>query len=95
MDDISKNSAVLGDVFVEAVRQALEGVMRSHSPALDNQINEKLLSVKEAADVLNVSADWLYRNAKRLPFSRKLGPKMLRFSNQGLQKYITTMRPAS
>jgi excisionase family DNA binding protein len=95
MNDISKNSAALGDIFVEAVRQAFEGVMRSDSAALDSQANEKLLSVKEAAEILNVSADWLYRNAKRLPFSRKLGPKMLRFSNQGLQKYITTMRPAS
>lgn len=93
-DSVSKNNAIFGDAFVDAVRQALETAIRDQSRTAENDANERLLSIKEAAEVLNVSADWLYRNAKKLPFTRKLGPKMLRFSNQGLQKYIASMRAA-
>ena len=91
-ESLSRNNAIFGDAFVDAVRQALENAMREQSKRAEDELNERLLSVKEAAEVLNVSADWLYRNAKKLPFSRKLGPKMLRFSHQGLQKYVAGMK---
>ena len=45
---------------------------------------DRLLTAEEAAEMLSMSTDWLYRNAKKLPFTRKLGPKMLRFSEQGI-----------
>ena len=38
--------------------------------------------------MLSVSPDWLYRNARKLPFTRRLGPKMLRFSHLGIEKWI-------
>ena len=34
---------------------------------------DRLLSVKDAAPILGMSADWLYRNADRLPFTRRTG----------------------
>jgi predicted DNA-binding transcriptional regulator AlpA len=46
----------------------------------------------EAAKMLSMSTDWLYRHAKKLPFTRKLGPKMLRFSHQGILKWIATRK---
>ena len=49
---------------------------------------DRLLDAEEAARILSVSVEWLYRNAKRLPFTRKLGHKMLRFSSVGIQKYL-------
>ncbi len=53
---------------------------------------DRLLDAEEAAKLLFVSPDWLYRNAKKLPFTRKLGPKMLRFSTQGIQKWLATRK---
>jgi excisionase family DNA binding protein len=53
---------------------------------------DRLLTADEAATLLSVSEDWLYRHAKKLPFTRKLGPKMLRFSQQEILKYLGTRK---
>ena len=53
---------------------------------------DHLLDANEAAKLLSISPDWLYRHAGRLPFTRKLGPKMLRFSYQGIQKYLASRK---
>ena len=53
---------------------------------------ERLLTAEEASEMLSVSVDWLYRNAKKLPFARKLAPKMLRFSYQGILKWLATRK---
>ena len=57
-----------------------------------NQDGERLLTAEEASRILSVSPDWIYRNAKKLPFTRKLGPKMLRFSYQGLLRWLATRK---
>jgi predicted DNA-binding transcriptional regulator AlpA len=49
---------------------------------------DQMLTAKDAAARLACSEDWLYRNAKKLPFARKLGPKNLRFSQRGLEKWL-------
>jgi len=49
--------------------------------------SDELLNVKQAAELLNVSVDWLYRRADRLPFTKRLSRKALRFSKNGLLKY--------
>ena len=48
----------------------------------------QLLKVKEAASRLDVSEDWLYHQASRLPFAVRLGPRQLRFSAEGIERYI-------
>jgi len=53
---------------------------------------DKLLDAEAACKVLSTSSDWLYRHANRLPFTRKLGPRMLRFSEQGIQKWLTSRK---
>jgi len=53
---------------------------------------DHLLDAEETAKVLSVSPDWLYRHSSRLPFTRKLGPKMLRFSHQGLLRWLVTRK---
>src|SRR5580704_1580748 len=52
---------------------------------------DQLLSVPEAAARLGLSPDYLYHHAKRLPFTRRIGRKLL-FSAQGIQRYITKQR---
>ncbi len=49
---------------------------------------DKLLTVEEAAERLNVSEDWLYRHAKEFPFSIWLTRRKLRFSSKGIDRYI-------
>lgn len=51
---------------------------------------DRLLAIKEAAETLGVSTDWLYRQAPKLPFTVHLGGRQLRFSMQGIQRYIRT-----
>jgi excisionase family DNA binding protein len=52
--------------------------------------DERLLSIKEAAEVLNVSTDWLYRDRRweTLPFTIVLSPRKIRFSLQGLLTWL-------
>ena len=80
------------------VELALEGllrrIIREEIRTLKADLNEedRLLEAAEAAACLSVSEDWVYRHAKKLPFTRKLGPKMLRFSSLGIRKYLATRK---
>lgn len=49
---------------------------------------DRLLKVDEVAEMLGVSVWWVYTHAKRLPFARKIGPKALRFSEKGAQRWL-------
>lgn len=42
------------------------------------------LNIEEASRRLGVSRDWLYRNARRLPFTIRIGRRLL-FSARGLE----------
>jgi len=79
-----------GDAFLDAIRL----VVREEIACLNGQKDpeDRLLDAEEASKILSVSSDWLYRNAKKLPFTRKLGPKMLRFSHQGIIKWLHTRK---
>jgi len=82
-------------VLESALEGLLRRIIREEIGALKGELNgqeERLLDAEEAAALLGVSRDWIYRNASRLPFTRKLGPKMLRFSYQGIQKYLATRK---
>ena len=48
---------------------------------------DNLLTVEEAAARLKCSEDWLYRKAKRLPFTIRVG-RNLRFSKHGIEEAI-------
>ena len=49
---------------------------------------DRLVKIGEAAALLGMSTDWLYRNADRLPFTRRTGRRTLRFSERGLTRYL-------
>lgn len=49
---------------------------------------DSLVDIEKAAKILDVTTDWLYHNRKTLPFVRKLGRKVLRFSVTGMQKWM-------
>jgi excisionase family DNA binding protein len=52
---------------------------------------DSLLTIEEAAARLKCSADWLYRHAKRLPFTVRMG-RNLRFSEHGIDEAIRAGR---
>jgi hypothetical protein len=47
----------------------------------------RLLGVKEAAEILHTTTDYLYRYSSKLPFTVRLG-RRLRFSLAGIDRYI-------
>lgn len=53
-----------------------------------DDVPDRLLTAKQAAPMLGMSEDWLYRNAGRLPFTRRTGRRTLRFSERGLKRYL-------
>jgi predicted DNA-binding transcriptional regulator AlpA len=85
----SNSSTLLGDALLDAIRQAVREELQVISTTAEQ---DRLLDANQAAAILGVSIDWLYRHAKKLPFTRKLCPKMLRFSSQGIQKYLSTRK---
>lgn len=48
---------------------------------------DRLLSAKEAAGKLGASRDYLYRHSSKLPFTVRMGRKVL-FSEAGIEGYI-------
>jgi predicted DNA-binding transcriptional regulator AlpA len=75
-----------------AIAAALTGLatagLVAHEAPEAPEGEDRLLDVKEAAKRLSVSTGWLYRNAGTLPFTKRLGPWQLRFSEAGLLAYI-------
>jgi excisionase family DNA binding protein len=55
----------------------------------DSAPDDRLLDVAEAAARLGTSRDYLYRHARRLPFTVRVGSR-LRFSSRGIDRFIRT-----
>jgi predicted DNA-binding transcriptional regulator AlpA len=53
---------------------------------------DRLVEIDEAAKILSVSKEFLYRNHKRLPFTRRLGRGLLRFSVNAMQRWIKSKK---
>ena len=53
---------------------------------------DRLLTVEEAAPILGVTVDWLYRHADNFTFTIRPGPGQVRFSNTGIQDYLRRER---
>jgi excisionase family DNA binding protein len=74
---------LFSDLVQRAVRAEIQEIVR----LIRRQ--DRLLTIDQVAQQLSVSKDWVYRNGKKLTFSqKKLGPKMVRFSETGLQKWL-------
>jgi hypothetical protein len=69
---------------LETIR--LDCMVRLTIPASQTQ-HDSLLDVEQAAARLHCSEDFLYRNHKRLPFTRRIGNKLL-FSSNGIDRYL-------
>ena len=76
--------------FAQTLRAELPASVPSEPAATSSP--DRLLTVHEAATVLNVSHRWLYNHAGRLPFAHRLSRRALRFSEAGLRRWIERSR---
>jgi excisionase family DNA binding protein len=87
------DAKILAD-YLKSSQALVEDIIRDQKAQEEKtqlaQAYEQMLTAKEAATLLACSEDWLYRNAKKLPFTRKLGPKNLCFSKSGLEKWLAS-----
>jgi excisionase family DNA binding protein len=74
----------------EQLRALIAEAVKDAMKAAGN--GDELLDPEEAAKLLKVSTEYLYHQHKKLPFARKLGPRLLRFSRQGLLKWIESKK---
>ena len=81
-----QDSRMVVQLSVEEFESMLQRAARVQAPK-----DDKLLTIEQVCEVLNVSEEWIYHNVKKLPFVRKVGG-MLRFSNNGLQRYIESTK---
>jgi predicted DNA-binding transcriptional regulator AlpA len=93
---LARAAAEAALVNVEAGRiAALQGALAARLVGEDTAAStatEKLLNVREAADLLRVSVDWLYHHAKTLPFTRHVGAHALRFDRAGIARWLAGRR---
>lgn len=75
-----------------AVIKRLEWLHASAAPATPE--DDEAVDVRAAAKLIGMTSTWLYRNAKKLPFTRRIGPRTLRFSVAGIRRYLAARRPA-
>ena len=78
------------DPFFDKIREIVREEIKAASNGTAK--GDRLLDPEEAAKLLSVSEDWLYHNAKKLPFTRKLGPRLLRFSYHGMLKWMESKK---
>jgi excisionase family DNA binding protein len=76
------------DLLLDQIRQV---VAEEIAKAVKGSKDDRLLTVEECAQILGCEEHWLYVNAKKLPFTRKIGG-LLRFSNNDLQRWIAAQR---
>ena len=80
-------------ITIEAIRGMLDeakGAAELPDEPTGESHEDHLLTVDEAAEVLAVERTWVYRHADKLPFTRKLSPGTLRFSSNGLQRWMAS-----
>jgi predicted DNA-binding transcriptional regulator AlpA len=83
--------AILESIVRRVVHEEIQAALSNGSTG-NGHGDDRLLCAEEAAPILGYSKDWLYHHWKKLPFARKIGPKGLRFSHQGIQKYIASKK---
>lgn len=74
---------------IASLQTALAERLFDDAESVGTQRNpDKLLEIKAASVKLAVTEDWLYRHSNSLPFTIRMGRRKLRFSEQGIEKYI-------
>ena len=61
------------------------------TPHISSQgTDDQMLTVEEAAGMLRKGKRWIYRNAHKLPFVRRLSKRSMLVSKNSLERWLTT-----
>jgi hypothetical protein len=83
------NTGMVVQLSIEELRAIIRDEVRDAIKSAGH--DDQLLTADEVAATLKCTADWVYHNSRNLPFVGKVGG-MLRFSANGLQRYIDARR---
>jgi predicted DNA-binding transcriptional regulator AlpA len=85
------------DILLDQIRQIVrEEIADAHNGGVNHSTDtDPLLTPDHAAVLMGVNRRWMYRHADKLPFTRRLGRKNLRFSEAGLRRWIAAKKPPS
>ncbi len=86
--------SLLGEAFRLELKEVVREVIReelANSNSTRCAEDDGLVNVDETAEYLSVSTAWLYKNAKRLPFARKVGGA-LRFHKDEMRRWLEARR---
>jgi predicted DNA-binding transcriptional regulator AlpA len=92
VEEIRQEDVAATLTVMAALEAALAARLMVEKPkAVDAPEREdRLLTTDEAAALLRVTPQWLYRRTDRLPFARRLSRKALRFSEAGIRRWMAT-----
>lgn len=92
-DPVSISSEEIAPVMAQmaAIQLSLAARLIAEKSESPQDENDTLLTVEEAAAMLKCSEDWLYRRAKSLSFTVRVG-RNLRFSERGIEEAIRSGR---
>lgn len=71
----------------DALQELIQLAMHTQRDRSADRTDE-LVDAQTASALIGMSLDWIYRNAHRLPFARRLGGRSLRFSTQGIRRWL-------
>jgi predicted DNA-binding transcriptional regulator AlpA len=89
--------SLFGEPLRSEIKEILREVIREELTAkkMQRAEEEKLLAAEDAATILGQNVRWLYRHAAKLPFTRRINRKNVRFSEAGLHRWLAAKKPSS
>jgi predicted DNA-binding transcriptional regulator AlpA len=77
----------------QAALSAIQGVLTARllvtpSERTFDDGGDRLLTAEEVAKMLGVTKRWVQRRARRLPFSRRISVRSVRYSEAGLKRWM-------
>ena len=69
-------------------REALLVILDGNGTGTTPPPPDRLLTARQVADRLGVSPKYVYEHARDFPFTKRLSPKAVRFSAQGLARWL-------
>jgi hypothetical protein len=79
-------------VVQSALTAALATADSREQPVAIAEDDDRMLTPDEAAVMLRRSRQWIYRNAHRLPFVRRISRKSLLCSETGMKQWLASRR---
>jgi Helix-turn-helix domain len=81
------------DPFFEKIREIVrEEIAAALNGNVHAQERGDYLTPEQAAKIMGVEVNWLYRHRKKLPFAHGASKKVLRFDEIGLRRWMTSRK---